>query len=80
MLSELFQLFRVLVQMGGHDPQLQGFLRLLLVLVALREHGPRTPSAWLDAYDFLHDADRFRNIVVDVGLVSFADQGANLLR
>jgi hypothetical protein len=66
--------------MCSHDPQLQGFLVLVGVGVALRKNRPSRSRARLDTDDFLHDTDGLWKVIVDVGLISIANKRSNLLR
>ena len=68
-----------MVQMRAHDAQLQRFVGLSEVGVALCQDEPRRGCTGLDANHFLHDAHRFGDVGVDVGLVSLPDESPHLV-
>ena len=69
-----------MVQMRCHDPELECLLLFAHVVVALREDTPCRRGTRLDTDDLLHDTNSLWDIRVDVGLVAFADECADLLR
>ena len=70
----------ILIEMGGHNSQLQRFLQFPHVLVTLSEHGPRRACPWLNSNNLLHDPYRLLDVIVDVCLVPFANESSDLLR
>jgi len=67
-------------QMGGHHSQFKRRLFVAHIFIALSENCPWRWSPWLDANNLAHNANRVWDIVVDIGLVSFTNQGFDLLR
>jgi hypothetical protein len=68
-----------MAQVCCHDSQLKGLLRLVQIVVTLGEDRPCGRGAWFYADDFLHEANSFWDVVVDICCVSVTDEIPNLL-
>lgn len=79
LLRQSVPFFRVLIEMSSHDTQLQCLFSIVQIVIALSQHRPGRPSTRLYTNDLQHDAQGLWYVVVDIRLVSFADQSFDLL-